>query len=127
MNMLELPPVSQPGFRAHGELEGRTTIVVRFTGSAEIPAKSALESLLLTLHAEAVRLGVKGVVVDFRNLEFMNSSCFKAFIAWIGSDRVLAVEQRYRIRLMSRPDLLWQRRSLHSLRCFADDLVTVET
>jgi hypothetical protein len=37
--------------------------------------------------------------VDIHELYFINSSCLKALISWIGALNELPVEQRYRIRL----------------------------
>ena len=34
--------------------------------------------------------------------------------------------ERYKVRLLSNPNLHWQKRSLHSLRCFAIELITIE-
>jgi hypothetical protein len=79
------------------------------------------------LHKEAVRLSASKVIVDFRELEFMNSSCFKIFVAWLAQVRDLEATQQYRIHLLSNPNLLWQRRSLAALSCFAVDLVAIET
>ena len=39
----------------------------------------------------------------------------------------LEATQQYRIHLLSNPNLLWQRRSLAALSCFAVDLVAIET
>jgi len=73
------------------------------------------------------QLGVKTVKVDLRQLEFMNSSCFKIFVAWLAQLRDLDAAKQYKIQIVSNPNLLWQRRSLAALSCFAVDLVTIET
>jgi hypothetical protein len=57
----------------------------------------------------------------------MNSSCFKIFVAWLAQVRDLDAAKQYRIHLLSNPNLLWQRRSLAALSCFAVDLVAIET
>ena len=46
---------------------------VRLVGSAESEALGPLGDLLGRLHGEAVRLAVREVTVDVRELEFMNS------------------------------------------------------
>ncbi len=56
----------------------------------------------------------------------MNSSCFKSFVTWIGEVQDLQPDKQYRIHFRSNPEMLWQRRSLHALRCFAVDLITIE-
>lgn len=95
-------------------------------GSADMRAREALDSLLVRVHEDTQRLHAASVVVDLTSLEFMNSSCIKAFVRWLSSVQDLGPGAQYKIRFLSRPELLWQRRSLHALRCFAADLVTVE-
>jgi anti-anti-sigma regulatory factor len=85
----------------------------------------SIGALLTRLHDEAQRLGVPEVVIDFREFDFMNSSCFKAFVTWIGN--VQESEKQYRIRFLSDVNKHWQLRSLEALRCFAVDLIRVET
>jgi hypothetical protein len=48
-----------------------------------------------------------------------------SFVSWIGEVSDLTAGQ-YRIRFLSNPSILWQRRSLHALSCFAAELVTIE-
>ena len=57
----------------------------------------------------------------------MNSSCFKSFVTWISDVSELEPDKQYKIRLLSKPEMHWQRRSLHALRCFAVDLISIET
>lgn len=126
MISLDLPVTTAPDFSTAASGQG-DTITVRFSGNADIRAKEPLEALLVKLHAEAQRVGAKVVAVDFRQLEFMNSSCFKSFVSWIGGVQELPPEKQYRIRFLSNAEMLWQRRSLHALRCFAVDLISIET
>lgn len=102
-------------------------ITVNALGNADMRAKDAFDSVLANVHDEAVKLGSKEAVVDLRNLEFMNSSCLKCLVTWIGKIQALEPDKRYTVRLLSRTELLWQRRSLHALRSFATDLVTIES
>lgn len=97
------------------------------TGSAESAALTALDAFLKRLHRSAVDAKIAEVVVDMRKLEFMNSSCFKVFVSWLGSVQDLDAAKQYRIHLLSNPNLHWQRRSLAALSCFAVDLVTIST
>jgi hypothetical protein len=113
-------------FSASASHEGET-LVLRLAGNADMSAKESIDGLLPRVHTEARGLGVAEVAVDFRDLEFMNSSCFKSFVTWISDVQELEVAKQYRIRFLSKPEMHWQRRSLHALRCFAVDLITVET
>jgi hypothetical protein len=40
--------------------------------------------------------------------------------------RDLDPSKQYAMRFLSKPELLWQKRSLHALRCFAVDLISIE-
>ena len=103
------------------------TLSSRFVGTADVEAKPYLDDVVKQLHEEALRLGATKVVVDFRELEFMNSSSFKVFVSWLALVQELPTEKQYRIHLLSNPSLHWQRRSLAALSCFAVDLVAIET
>ncbi|MDI3290910.1 hypothetical protein [Polyangium sp. 15x6] len=118
--------VSLRDFSANVRAEGRSLVLV-LSGNADMAAKDSLDSLLPRMHAEALRIGVAEVQVDFRNLEFMNSSCFKSFVSWISEIGELERSKEYKIRLLSNAEMHWQRRSLHALRCFAVDLISVES
>ena len=97
-----------------------------FIGTADASSEAALAGLLTRIHAELQQEDVREARVDMRALEFMNSSCFKAFITWIVAVRRLPEAQHYRIRFLSNAALHWQKRSLHAISYFGGDLVTVE-
>ena len=105
---------------------GEGSMTLSLVGTADTSAESALNELLGRLHGELQKIGVHVVVLDFRELEFMNSSCFKSFITWIVAVRRLPEAQHYRIRFVSNAALHWQKRSLHAISYFGGDLVTVE-
>lgn len=90
-------------------------------------AVDRLGQSLIEIHAQAVRSGAGEVVVDFRQLEFMNSACFKKVVTWITKVEEVEADVRYRIRFLSNATIHWQRRSLHALQMFAIDLVSVDT
>ncbi|MBX3264035.1 MAG: response regulator [Labilithrix sp.] len=102
-------------------VEGELRVV--FYGEAATPVRDKIRQLLAQVDAEALRLNVQRVLVDFCSLEFMTSTCFKAFVTWI--DRVKDHE-RYRVRFTSQDGQTWHRRSLSALQALAPDLVTVE-
>src|SRR5262249_59530165 len=120
-----LTAISASSFSATPSFEG-DKVVVRLTGNADLGAKTAVETLLPRLHAEAVRRRAPEVVVDLTGLEFMNSSCFRSFVSWVSDVQDLPPAERYRIRLVADASMLWQRRSLHALKCFAEELITIE-
>ena len=116
--------VNGDDFSGAASQEG-TTINAWIKGNADYAALDALEMLLTRLHAEADRLSVSDVVIDLRQLEFMNSSCFKSFVTWITEIQQMEADRQYKVTFLSNPKLHWQKRSLHSLRCFAVELITV--
>jgi hypothetical protein len=122
--MSEVVTVTGDDFSASAHHAG-TTIKAALKGNADYAALDALEVFLSRLHAEAKRLGIKETVIDLLQLEFMNSSCFKSFVAWITEIQELGANDQYKVTFLSNPKLHWQKRSLHSLRCFATDLITV--
>jgi len=119
--------VSGETFSAEAVHDEETAIHIVFNGTADFEAKTDLETVIKKLHTEAQALEVERVVVDFRELEFMNSSCFKVFVSWLAQVQEMPADQQYRIHFRSNPNLHWQRRSLAALSCFAVDLVAIET
>ncbi len=98
-------------------------IRVAFYGEAETPLRDKIRQLLAQIDAEALRLGIERVFVDFCSLGFISSTCFKAFVTWI--DHVKDHKQ-YRVRFASQDGQTWHRRSLSALQAFAPDLVAIE-
>jgi hypothetical protein len=121
---LELEAVHATGFSCSPALvEG--ALVLSFVGTGDVAAIELLSSYLRRVHEEATRLGVREVTCDFRQLSFMNSSCFKAFVVWL--DRVKNAPAPYRIRFLTAAELHWQKRSLEALRRLASAVVSVES
>ncbi len=100
--------------------------VVELVGNADHRTSEQMRGLCLKLHTAAVASSVDAAVIDMRQLEFMNSSCFKALVTWVSDIQDLDPAKRYRIRVFSNPGIPWQKRSLQSLQYFAVDLVSVE-
>jgi hypothetical protein len=101
-------------------------IHLSLTGDANMGAVDPLGRALTEIHAEAVRDSATEVIVDLRQLEFMNSACFKKIVTWITRVEEVEADSRYRIRFLSNPKIHWQRRSLHALQMFAIELVSVD-
>jgi len=125
LSYLGVPVISGSGLvvtleRKEGSLH------LRLKGTADMSAVSALDDQLAAVHAEAARERLTAVFVDFRDLEFMNSSCFKCLVTWLGNAQDLAEADRYRIVVKSNRDMHWQRRSLNALRSFAADIFSIE-
>lgn len=116
----------------NGELRARTNrdgkeITIILAGTADTRALPDLDTFLKAVHGSALEDSTREVTVDFRELDFMNSSCFKAFVTWLGAIQDLEAAKQYRVRFLSDDGKHWQRRSLAALSCFAVDLVQIET
>jgi hypothetical protein len=122
--MSEVVRVKGDDFAAAAHHDG-TTVTAWLQGNADYAALDALDLLLERVHAESRQLGVKDVAIDLRQLEFMNSSCFKSFVSWVTNIQEMDTERQYKVRFLSSPNMHWQKRSLHSLRCFAVELISV--
>jgi hypothetical protein len=118
--------VATPTFNANCSVE-RRVLRAELTGTADLVVRDRVEEFLVGLQDEADRHKVQEVVIDLRKLEFMNSSCFKSFVTWINAVQEAPPDRQYRIKLQSSSNMLWQRRSMHALKCFAVDLVDVES
>lgn len=105
--------------------DGRVSLQLH--GNADIRVMFSLEKMLAQLETQVKGQGVKEVIVDLRQLEFMNSSCFKSFVLWLSHVQEYEPDHQYRFRFLSDPNKHWQARSLTALSCFAVDLVHVET
>lgn len=127
MSTLSLPKLVGPDLTAEARLGDATTVQLALCGTADGDVRVLLEAFIKQLHAEVVRIGIKRVDLDLRELEFMNSSCLKILVSWLAVLRDLAPGEQYKLRIRSNPNLLWQRRSLTALQCFAVELVSIET
>jgi anti-anti-sigma factor len=122
--VLEVLTITRDDFAVAAHCEGRV-ITASLKGNADHAAVELVEVLLDRIHTDARTLDVNQVVIDLRQLEFMNSSCFRHFIGWIATIQELDQGRRYDVKFLSKPSYHWQRRSLQSLRSFAVDLISV--
>jgi hypothetical protein len=120
-----IDPIQEPNFRATGVFDD-ARLNVRLWGNADQRGNTLLDSFLQAADQQAVAAGVKEIVVDFRELEFMNSSCLKALVTWLRRAREHAPEQRYAIRFVHEPQAHWQIRSFSALAAFGRGVLTIE-
>lgn len=125
MSDLKIKEVSTGAFSASAARDG-ATIVLELWGNADSRAVEAVGVLLPQVHAEALRLGVTEVVIDFRGLEFMISSCFKGFVSWLNLLREREGGPPYTMRFRVAAAIHWQQRSIDALSCFAAGIVRVD-
>ena len=126
MPPLSSPPVSIDGFTLEPTQHG-DQVSVRMKGNADMSVTSDLGPYLERLHTEAIRLGVKRMTFDIRELYFLTSSCLKCFATMLASVAALDAKRRYVVRFLANSNLHWQRRSLEALRCVAKEIIEIET
>ena len=120
-----IEPIQEPNFRVTGQFDD-ARLNVRLWGNADQRGNTILDGFLQAADRQAVAAGVKEIVVDFRELEFMNSSCLKALVTWLRRAREHAPEQRYAIRFVHEPQAHWQMRSFSALAAFGRGVLTIE-
>lgn len=120
-----LPSLGVDGLTAVSEATA-DGVAIHFRGSADLTTQEELRRFLKKMHEEVLRREGRRVAVDFVDLEFMNSSCFKTFLTWIHDVQNVEVDRRYHVTFLSNDSLHWQKRSLNALRCFAADLITIQ-
>ncbi len=122
---LGIDRVRDKHFKAQASLE-QGGLLIELRGTADIPARESLQKLLSQAQGAVEKHKVSKVTVDLCEVEFMNSSCFKDFVSWINATQDDDGQPRYQIHFLSSPDMHWQKRSLHALRSFAPDVVSIE-
>jgi hypothetical protein len=125
MTPFPLDPIEDPDFTATGVFE-ETRLALRMWGNADTRAKAELDVFLDAADRQSIAAGVKEVVVDFRELVFMNSSCLKALVTWLGRVQDRPADKRYAVRFLKEPAAHWQMRSFGALVAFAGEILTVE-
>jgi anti-anti-sigma factor len=127
MGTIVFSSLAEPGrapfsVSSHAETE----IVVRLSGSADLTTVLKLNEYLEQVHAQALAQKVHSVSVDLRDLDFMNSSCLKAFVQWVAEVQEAATEDRYAIVIHGSDRRAWQKRSLHALATLAPEVVSLK-
>jgi hypothetical protein len=126
MTSWDIPSIDANNLRAEASVRD-DKLSLRFAGSADSRSLNAIETMLGRVHEEALARELPEVAVDFRECDFVNSSCFKAFVVWLEQIQDLEPTKQYRLRFFSDDTKSWQRRSLGALSCFAVDLVHIES
>ena len=117
--------VSEEKYSA-GLANDATGLKVAFKGTiSTVNPAAILNPFVDAVHAQLSGANVKEIRIDFTDLEFCNSSGFKAFIHWIQKVQALPEAQRYKLRFVSSPTRKWQRTSLLALSCYAPGLVEI--
>jgi hypothetical protein len=102
------------------------TVELQLIGSSNQALLAPLRELVTQVHDAVCAAPRTRVVIDLTSLEFMTAACFNVFVAWIDLINELPPDKRYQLQFRSNPTIPWQRRSLHTLSCFATGLVVVD-
>jgi anti-anti-sigma factor len=122
---MAVTPIENDGFEAGGELE-EARLCVHLRGHADLDAEDVLDGFVAEVDREASAGAVREVVVDMRDLEFMNSSCLKTLVTWLYNVRRRPTSAQYLIRFLSDRAAFWQERSLATLKAFAPAIVLLD-
>ncbi len=122
MTALNLERIEREVFTLAPEVEG-SRLVVRFIGTGDMSALPVLDDYLKQVDSEMQRLELREAVIDLRQLDLMNSSCFKAFVFWIY--RVMT-GPKYSIRFLGNSGLPWQTNTLGAFQRFGPGVVAIE-
>lgn len=108
---------ARSGLSLTTEMSGES-LVATLAGDGDATTMDELSGYLKDVDREAISLEAKSVVLDFQELEFMNTSCFRLLVTWIaGTGRSTA--SRYHVTFRGNPSLCWQRRGIDALRSLA--------
>lgn len=119
---MDLPTVEEEGLTL-GPVPGANDRV-RFAGTGEAEGAAVLDRFLGVLHRQALANQLRRVTIELEELEFINSSCLKAMVAWIY--KVDTEGRPYKIHLRRDAKMHWQRTSLATLQRLAPDVVVIE-
>jgi hypothetical protein len=72
-------------------------------GNGGMKAQHTLEQFPTALHQQVQQVGAHEVVVDIRELEFMNSSCLTDLVFWLSTVRDSPSAERTHIVFLSDP------------------------
>jgi hypothetical protein len=125
MTIAALESIEHSEFKARGQFED-DRLSVHLWGNADHRGTTLFDTFLAAADRESVAAGVKEVVVDFRELLFMNSACLKSLVTWLRRVQERPRERQYAIRFRQQPEAHWQVRSFSALIAFGRGVLTVE-
>ncbi|MGK3995572.1 hypothetical protein [Sorangium sp. So ce1024] len=123
MDGLRVDPVVTDSFGIEPSLLG-DRLSIKLTGTGDMAAAAPLGGYCKEVQEEVKRLSLAAVEFDIRALYFLNSSCLKAFIAFICG--ISAQGLKCQIRFVTDGRLAWQRRSLTALERMSPSLVSID-
>ena len=115
MNQLGLAPVAHERLSIDVSDQPKG-VHVKIVGNIDMQDPSRLlDPFFAKLHESAVQNSVAEIEVDFRQLDFLNSSGIKALAKWIMLLGMSKPERRYRVKMLHNKAVAWQSTSLPTL------------
>ena len=84
-----------------------------------------LDPLFDNIHTGTLEKNIGSIIVDFTNLNFLNSSGIKALAKWVMKLSELPEDNRYKIKIKHNKDITWQTTSLPTLTYLVVDAVEI--
>ena len=115
MNILNTENIVQDEVKIDIE-DNPSGLNVKFSGEIDMEDPGIiLDPLFDRIHTGADEQGFKEIVVDFIELNFLNSSGIKALAKWVMKLSDLSEDKRYKIKINHNKDITWQVTSLPTL------------
>ncbi len=126
MNKLNIQPVKQSRISID-IADTASGIGVSFIGDVDMQDPGViLDPLFDKIHGGCVESGIKEVDLDFKQLNFLNSSGIKAIAKWIMKLGDLSEDKKYVIKIIHNRNITWQVTSLPTLTFLVPGAVKVE-
>ncbi len=126
MNKLNIEPVKQSRISID-ITDTASGIGVSFIGDVDMQDPGiVLDPLFDKIHGGCIESGIKEVDLDFKQLNFLNSSGIKAIAKWIMKLGDLSGDKKYVIKIIHNKNITWQVTSLPTLTFLVPGAVKVE-
>jgi hypothetical protein len=126
MNKLNIEPVAQSRISIE-VTDTASGVGVSFVGDVDMQDPGViLDPLFEKIHGGCISAGIKEVDLDFKQLNFLNSSGIKAIAKWIMKLGELSADKKYVIKIIHNKNITWQVTSLPTLTFLVPGAVKVE-
>jgi len=126
MSRLGIDPVVQDKIKIE-VLDSGEDVVLTFSGDIDMEDPSViLDPLFEKVHQGVMSNKIPRAVLDFNQLNFLNSSGIKAVAKWIMKLAMLPPDQKYSILIRHNKQITWQVTSLPTLTFLVPGAVKVE-
>ncbi|GAC1352653.1 MAG: hypothetical protein NVS3B20_15020 [Polyangiales bacterium] len=119
---VDIAAIDTKDFEARASLRAMS-LTLTLRGTADARVNALFEKFIEETQLEAARHAIPTVIVDFRKMEFMNSSIIRCFVTWLDRLHELPRANQCQIVLVSAAEQYWILRSLRALACFGHGFV----